>query len=234
MHDDSFDDFNDLELADEVDFLRASHRNLDAHLSDRVFAISETDDTHQSVSEGFREVLDEETSLNKNAAASARLGAMAKAKPQSASSSGQNDSLLSGNFNCDIVVAHALNSLEPDRVEHFWEKGFWSNVFTDGNPVDSMFPKGLKRPLAFFEPSMDGMSEDAVDVVREPKFASRQCSITREYDSCLILTRRVCPMVSEIQLMSRSSKLPSLCTVSMRTFFSGNISVSCETSCHVM
>ena len=166
MHDDSFDDFHDLELADEVDFLRASHRNLDAHLSDRVFAVSETDDTHQSGSEGFRELLDEETSLNRNAAASARLGAMAKAKPQSASSSGQNDSLLSGNFNCDIVVAHALNSLEPDRVEHFWEKGFWSNVFTDGNPVDSMFPKGLKRPLAFFEPSMDGLSEDAVDVVR--------------------------------------------------------------------
>ena len=185
MHDDSFDDFHDLELADEVDFLRASHRNLDAHLSDRVFAVSETDDTHQSGSEGFRELLDEETSLNRNAAASARLGAMAKAKPQSASSSGQNDSLLSGNFNCDIVVAHALNSLEPDRVEHFWEKGFWSNVFTDGNPVDSMFPKGLKRPLAFFEPSMDGLSEDAVDVVREPKFVSGSCHYSSVISSSL-------------------------------------------------
>ena len=146
MHDDSFDDFNDLELADEIDFLRASHRNLDAHLSDRVFAISETDDIHQSVSEGFQEVLDEETSLNKNPAASARLGAMAKAKPQSASSSGQNDSLLSGNFNCDIVVAHALNSLEPDRVEHFWEKGFWSNVFTDGIQLTRCSQRGLRDP----------------------------------------------------------------------------------------
>ena len=148
MHDDSLEDLKDLELEDEIDFLRASHSNLDAHLSDRVFATGETDDIHQSVSESFQEVLDEETSGDKTAAASARLGAMAKAKPHSASSSGHNDSLQSGNFNCNIVVAHALNSLEPDRVEHFWEKGFWSNVFTDGNPVDSMFPKGLKRPLS--------------------------------------------------------------------------------------
>ena len=175
MHDDSIEDLQDLELEDEIDFLRSAHSNLDTHLSDEFSAIGETEEIHRSVSEGVQDVLDEKTSGDKNAAASVMLGAMAKAKPQSASSSGHNNSLPSGNFNCNVVVAHALNSLEPDRVEHFWEKGFWSNVFTDGNPVDSMFPKGLKRPLAFFEPAVDGLSEDAGDIVREPKFVSGSC-----------------------------------------------------------
>ena len=175
MHDDSIEDLQDLELEDEIDFLRSAHSNLDTHLSDEFSAIGETEEIQRSVSEGVQDVLDEKTSGDKNAAASVMLGAMAKAKPQSASSSGHNNSLPSGNFNCNVVVAHALNSLEPDRVEHFWEKGFWSNVFTDGNPVDSMFPKGLKRPLAFFEPAVDGLSEDAGDIVREPKFVSGSC-----------------------------------------------------------
>ena len=175
MHDDSFEYLQDLELEDEVDFLRGAHNNLDTHLSDELSAVGESEDVHQSLSEGIHDVLDEKTSGDKKAAASVMLGAMAKAKPQSASSSGHNNSLPSRNFNCDVVVAHALNSLEPDRVEHFWEKGFWSNVFTDANPVDSMFPKGLKRPLAFFEPAVDGLSEDVGDVVREPKFVSGDC-----------------------------------------------------------
>ena len=144
-------------------------------MSDEFSAVGESEAVHQSLSEGIHDVLDEKTSGDKQTAASVMLGAMAKAKPQSVSSSGHNNALSSRNFNCDVVVAHALNSLEPDRVEHFWEKGFWSNVFTDANPVDSMFPKGLKRPLASFEPAVDGLSEDVGDVAREPKFVSGDC-----------------------------------------------------------
>ena len=176
MHDGSIENFSDLELENEVDFLRSAHSHLDVHLSDEFSAVGETEEIHRSVSEVVQDVLCVTPSGDKNTAASVMLGSMAKAKPlATASSSGHNDSLPSGNFKCNIVVGHALNSLGPERVEHFWEKGFWSNVFTDGDPVDSMFPKGLKRPWSFFEPTVDGLSEDAGVIVREPKFVSGSC-----------------------------------------------------------
>ena len=64
-------------------------------------------------------------------------------------------------------------------------KGFWSNVFTDSDPVDSMFPKGLKRPLSFFEPAADGSMDDPDAVVREPNFVSGSCHFSSVISSSL-------------------------------------------------
>ena len=55
-----------------------------------------------------------------------KLGASAKSKPSPQPSSVQ--------FDSNINVSHAFNSLEPIRVQHFWENGFWANVFTDEGP----------------------------------------------------------------------------------------------------
>ncbi|MCV6577231.1 MAG: hypothetical protein OIF58_16025, partial [Cohaesibacter sp.] len=51
------------------------------------------------------------------------LGASAKSKPSPQNSSARFDSSLN--------ITHAFNSLEPVSVQHFWENGFWANVFTD-------------------------------------------------------------------------------------------------------
>ena len=63
-----------------------------------------------------------------------KLGASAKSKPSPQPSSVQ--------FDSNINVSHAFNSSEPIRVQHFWENGFWANVFTDEGPMQS---KSTKR-----------------------------------------------------------------------------------------
>ncbi len=159
---------------------------LESYLSDEFSAVEETEEVCKSVSEDVRDVVSENPSGARDTSASVLLGAMAKAKPLStASSSGQIDTSSSGNFNSDIVLGHALNSLEAERVELFWEKGFWSNVFTDGDPVDSMFPKGLKIPWSFFQPAADGSVDDPGDIVREPKFVSGGCHYSSVISSSL-------------------------------------------------
>ena len=174
MHDDSIEDNLDWELEHENNFLRGVHSLLDSHMSDEFLAVEETEGVDKSVSEAINDAVSENPAGTRDVSSSVLLGAMAKAKPLStASSSGRSNVAPSGSFDADIVLGHALNPLEPERVEHFWEKGFWSNVFTDSDPVDSMFPKGLERPLSFFEPAADGsVGDDPDDVVREPKFVS--------------------------------------------------------------
>ena len=76
---------------------------------------------------------------NSTASQDVSLGASAKCKPSPQSSSAWFDSSLN--------ISHAFNSLEPIGVQHFWENGFWANVFTEDGPVQSNLPKGLKRPV---------------------------------------------------------------------------------------
>ena len=187
MHDDSIGDSLDRELVYENEFLRDVHNLLDSHTSDEFLPVEGADEVGKSVSEEINDAVSENPAGARDVAASVLLGAMAKAKPLSTpSSSGQSNVASSGSLDTDIVLGHALNSLEPERVEHFWEKGFWSNVFTDSDPVDSMFPKGLKRPLSYFEPAADGsVEEDPDDVVCDPKFVSGSCHFTSVISSGL-------------------------------------------------
>ncbi len=116
-----------------------------------------------------------------------------------ASSSGQSNVAPSGSLDTDIVLGHALNSLEPERVEHFWEKGFWSNVFTDSDPVDSMFPKGLKRLLSYFEPAADGsVEEDPDETFRETFREQSQVLVDVFYNKALSTLLKRCSGVNRI------------------------------------
>ena len=164
MIDDSLETELDLELERESLFLRDSHRQLDSQLLDSSPHDVAVDSTEEDLLHSDVVGASECPSGVEVAPQSALVGAVAKAKPSpQSSSSGQSEFSDAANFNSDVVIGHALNSLEPERIEQFWENGFWSNIFTNDNPVNSMFPKGLKRPLPCYEPQTDD------DIDHEPK-----------------------------------------------------------------
>ena len=109
------------------------------------------------------------------------MGASAKSKPSPQPSSVQ--------FDSNINVSHAFNSLEPIHVQHFWENGFWANVFTDEGPMQSNLPKGLKRPVvpAIIGAVADDESEPQ-PVFAKLKISDRACHFTSVVRSGLQLS----------------------------------------------
>ena len=50
-------------------------------------------------------------------------------------------------YSADNAFSHARSRLEPQRIQHFWESGFWNDFFDPSKTFLSSFDSNFKRPV---------------------------------------------------------------------------------------
>ena len=62
------------------------------------------------------------------------------------SDSAHDVSVIDG-YSADNAFSHARSRLEPQRIQHFWESGFWNDFFDPSKTFLSSFDSNFKRPV---------------------------------------------------------------------------------------
>lgn len=70
-------------------------------------------------------------------------------------------------YNASAVFGNAWNALESRETKQFWETGFWANIFTDDDQVDTMFPRSLKQPFAAVGPETNELGSEPTSSVKD-------------------------------------------------------------------
>ena len=83
------------------------------------------------------------------------------------SSDGTRSGSAGDGYNASAVFGNAWNTLESRETKQFWETGFWANIFTNDDQVDSMFPGSLKRPFAAIGPETNDLVSEPTSSVKD-------------------------------------------------------------------
>ena len=90
-------------------------------------------------------------------------------------------------YNASAVFGNAWNALESRETKQFWETGFWANIFTNDDQVDSMFPGSLKRPFAAVGPETNDLVSEPTSSVKDT-LVDVTCHFSRVVKHSTVLT----------------------------------------------
>ena len=84
------------------------------------------------------------------------------------SDSAHDVSVIDG-YSADNAFSHARSRLESQRIQHFWESGFWNDFFDPSKTFLSSFDSNFKRPVDPVHGDVHEVFEQQVE--RKPKAA---------------------------------------------------------------